>query len=46
MYKEGKYLSAINSPYDLRKLQLEDLKHIFEDLRNYIISIVLLLLTI
>ena len=40
MYKEGKYLSAINSPYDLRKLQLEDLKHICEDLRNYIISIV------
>jgi len=40
MYKEGKYLSAINSPYDLRKLQLKDLKHICEDLRNYIISIV------
>ena len=35
MYKEGKYLSAINSPYDLRKLQLKDLKHICEAVAFY-----------
>tara|TARA_B100001750_G_C15514660_1_gene606132 strand:- start:942 stop:2846 length:1905 start_codon:yes stop_codon:yes gene_type:complete len=40
MYKEGKFLSKIDSPSDLREFSLEDLNGVCSDLRNYIISIV------
>ena len=35
-----KYLPKINSPYDLRSLSIEDLKHVVKEIRQYTISTV------
>lgn len=39
-YKTGKFLSQINSPDDLKKLNQEDLPAFSEELRDYIIDVV------
>ncbi|MFK7900615.1 MAG: 1-deoxy-D-xylulose-5-phosphate synthase [Cyclobacteriaceae bacterium] len=35
---QGKYLSQINSPYDLKKIKREDLPALCEDLRQFIVD--------
>ncbi len=39
-YNQGKFLKKINSPSDLRKINLKDLSKLSEELRQFIIEIV------
>jgi 1-deoxy-D-xylulose-5-phosphate synthase len=39
-YKQGSYLQKINFPEDLRKLDTEDLPHVCNDVRQYIIDVI------